>query len=123
MLRNRMADLPLAGSCKIRCNHSEAKMHMAESEITALRLRIEGLVQGVGYRAFAVAEARALGLKGWVRNCSDGTVEALVSGPVAAVGVSVTACARGPFGAKVSRIDRSKAEPAMEPGFQVRQTI
>ena len=51
-----------------------------ESEITSLRLRIEGFVQAVGYRNFAIDEAQRLGLDGWIRNRSDGTVEVLVSG-------------------------------------------
>src|SRR5438046_2816606 len=52
-----------------------------KGEPTTLRLRIEGFVQAVGYRNFMITEATRLGLDGWVRNRSDGTVEALVSGP------------------------------------------
>ncbi len=44
------------------------------------RYRISGQVQGVGYRYFAWREAQALSLDGWVRNCADGTVEALFKG-------------------------------------------
>lgn len=97
---------------------------MAADETTTLKLRIRGSVQGVGYRAFAAAEARALGLNGWVRNCSDGTVEALVSGGAAAVEAFVASCARGPSGARVSGIEQVKgAEPDLEPGFRVRPTL
>jgi len=95
---------------------------MAAQDIITLKLRIVGSVQGVGYRAFAVGEARALGLQGWVRNCSDGTVEALVSGPRGTVEAFVAACARGPSGAQVRNIERSDAEAAPEPGFHMRQT-
>ena len=44
------------------------------------RYRISGQVQGVGYRYFVWREAQALNLDGWVRNCADGTVEALFEG-------------------------------------------
>jgi len=51
----------------------------------AVRLIIEGRVQGVGYRYWTVGAATERGLDGWVRNLPDGTVEALLSGPVGAV--------------------------------------
>jgi len=96
---------------------------MSDDEITTLKLRIEGAVQGVGYRAFAAAEARTLGLSGWVRNRSDETVEALVCGPTQDVEAFVSACARGPAGARVTHIDLNKAEPAAAAGFEVRPTL
>lgn len=96
---------------------------MAEEEITSLRLRIEGSVQGVGYRAFAAAEARRLGLNGWVRNRSDRTVEALVSGGTKNVEAFVAACMRGPSGARVQNVDLNKAEPPTEQGFRQRPTL
>ena len=58
---------------------------MSDDDLTTLRLRIEGSVQGIGYRFFATEEARKLGLHGWIRNRSDGAVEALVSGPTKSV--------------------------------------
>jgi acylphosphatase len=69
------------------------------------RLVITGRVQGVGYRDWAVAAGRRLGLTGWVRNRSDGAVEALIVGDEAAVGRMIEACRRGPALARVDEID------------------
>lgn len=96
---------------------------MPDEETTCLKLRIEGAVQGVGYRAFAASEARRFGLAGWVRNRSDRTVEALVSGRTKDVETFVAACARGPAGGRVTNIDLRKADPPAEAGFYVRPTL
>ena len=96
---------------------------MSDDDVTTLRLRIEGSVQGVGYRFFAVDEARKLGLDGWIRNRSDGSVDALVSGSTGAVEAFVAACMRGPPGARVTNVDMHAAEPPGERGFQWRQTV
>jgi acylphosphatase len=69
------------------------------------RLTIAGRVQGVGYREWAIATARQLGLVGWVRNRTDGSVEALVVGEEQAVGRMIDACRRGPALAQVDDID------------------
>ena len=69
------------------------------------RLTITGRVQGVGYRDWATTTARRLGLTGWVRNCRDGAVEALIVGDDAAVGSMVEACQRGPSMAQVDAVD------------------
>ena len=95
----------------------------ADDDITSLRLRIEGFVQAVGYRHFAIEEARKLSLDGWVRNRSDGTVEALVSGSTKAVEAFVAACSRGPTGSRVKSIDLHNAEPPEEKGFHHRPSL
>jgi acylphosphatase len=84
---------------------------------TTLLLRIEGRVQGVGYRAWAVREARGQGLAGWVRNRSDGSVEALIQGPEDAVERFAAAARRGPRSAEVSsvRVSPVKTEEAPAP--------
>ncbi len=83
----------------------------------AKRVVIQGRVQGVGYRDWMVAQARALGVHGWVRNRADGAVEALVYGEIDAVEELLRACRLGPRLASVSRIEEDWADPPEEPGF------
>jgi acylphosphatase len=94
-----------------------------DGNITTLRLRIEGIVQAVGFRQFAIVEARRLGLDGWIRNRSDGTVEALVSGATKTVEAFVAHCLRGPPGCTVRNVDMHEAEPPAEPGFHRRPSL
>ncbi len=68
-------------------------------------LVIKGLVQGVFYRASTQETALKLGLKGWVRNLPDGSVEAVFEGPSEKVRNAVEWCRQGPPGASVSQID------------------
>ncbi len=69
-----------------------------------LRAKVYGLVQGVGFRAFTIREARRLGLTGWVKNLPDGTVEVLAQGPQSALENLVYALKRGPTTAKVQKV-------------------
>jgi acylphosphatase len=84
----------------------------------AKRLRIEGLVQGVGYRVWMVRKAETLGVAGWVRNRGDGSVEALVYGETASVEELLRHCRRGPLAASVTLIHEDLAEPEDKPGFR-----
>jgi acylphosphatase len=70
----------------------------------SVRLRITGRVQGVGYRLWATRTATSLGLRGWVRNRFDSTVEALVTGAPVRVDAMIEACWRGPRAAQVSEV-------------------
>src|SRR5579885_1257560 len=92
-------------------------------DMTHLRVRIEGFVQAVGFRNHVIEEARRLGLDGWVRNRSDGTVEALVSGETSAVEAFVAACMKGPQGSQVKNVDLFRAEPPEEKGFHRRPSL
>lgn len=91
---------------------------MSEDDITTLKVRVEGFVQGVGFRDFLVMAAQQNNLHGWVRNMSDGAVEALVSGTTKAVEAFVSAATRGPQGARVTAVDLDVSEPPPHKGFQ-----
>jgi acylphosphatase len=92
-------------------------------EITSLRVRVEGIVQGVGFRDFLLMAAMRNKLDGWVRNRADGSIEALVSGPTKAVEDFVSAATQGPQGARVSAVDLHNSEPPAEKGFQRRPSL
>ena len=86
-----------------------------------VQLRIRGRVQGVFFRASALDEARALGLTGWVRNRSDGSVEAVAEGEETRVERFVTWCHAGPPGARVTDVEVSRGPATGETtGFSVR---
>jgi len=87
-----------------------------------VRLRITGRVQGVGYRAWAIETAARLGVRGWVRNRRDGSVEALVIGEEDAVAAMIEACREGPFAARVTEIELSEAADDGGDGFRPRAT-
>lgn len=89
----------------------------------AVRLRIGGRVQGVGYRAWAMQTAARLGVRGWVRNRAAGTVEVLVIGDEPAVAAMVEACWQGPRAATVADVTLREAEDDSSPGFTARPTV
>ncbi len=88
----------------------------------ALRLVITGRVQGVGFRAWTRREARRRSLRGWVRNRSDGSVEALLIGAGETVERLAEACRRGPGIALVEAVVRFPAEDDGSPDFSERPT-
>jgi len=90
---------------------------------TAVRLRIEGRVQGVGYRWWALREAQRLGLCGWARNRRDGSVEILAIGPPRAIEALEQACRSGPPAAWVESVARAPAEDDGSPDFRQRETL
>ena len=74
------------------------------SEQVRVHVEIEGRVQGVYFRASAVAQAQRLGVTGWVRNCPDGSVEVVAEGALDSIDSLIEWCRRGPEGARVSRV-------------------
>ena len=86
----------------------------------ARKVRIYGRVQGVFFRQWAVNQARALGVSGWVRNCPDGTVEAHLIGEQAAVTKMITAMRQGPSQARVEDLTVEVVEPEEVSGFSVK---
>jgi acylphosphatase len=87
------------------------------------RLLVHGRVQGVWYRGWAVGEARALGLDGWVRNRRDGSVEMLIQGEDETVDAMIARCRKGPPAARVERIEVSESDEAGPAGFAARPTL
>jgi acylphosphatase len=86
----------------------------------ARRVRVTGQVQGVFFRAWARDEARRLGVVGWIRNASDGSVEAHVEGEQGAVADLMARLHHGPPGAEVSDVEIESAEPDNLSAFEVR---
>jgi acylphosphatase len=91
------------------------------SEPVVRRLRIHGVVQGVGFRWSLHQEAVRLGLAGWVRNRRDGTVEAVVCGHAAAVDAIVAWAHQGPPSARVTSV-LVTAEAGRYEGFEQHPT-
>ena len=95
---------------------------MASTEKLATQARrflVRGRVQGVGFRWFVEREALILGIAGWVRNRSDGRVEAVFEGEPDAVDRLVAWCRRGPPSALVSAVEVVSEEPTGDAGFRV----
>ncbi|HUK58960.1 MAG TPA: acylphosphatase [Stellaceae bacterium] len=90
---------------------------------TACRIVITGRVQGVGFRAWARAEAVRRNIRGWVRNRRDGTVEALLIAPGDRIDAMIEACREGPSLARVTAIAREPAPDDGSADFEERPTV
>jgi acylphosphatase len=75
-----------------------------------VRVMIKGRVQGVGFRAWTQGQAQARGIAGWVRNRSNGDVEAVFAGTAEAVEELCAACREGPPAARVSHVEELAAD-------------
>lgn len=88
---------------------------------TRVHVFVSGRVQGVGYRYSTLDEANRLGLSGWVRNLSDGRVEAVFEGNKAAVEEMVQWCFRGPSTAVVQDVAIDYETPEGLDGFETKR--
>ena len=96
---------------------------LEKTTVKKVQLVIEGRVQGVGFRAWTAANARKRGLKGFVRNRKDGTVEAHFSGPSDVVEQMVAACWDGPMVSRVTNVTVRPSQQEMGEGFTSEATI
>ncbi len=87
--------------------------------MNSVHVVIAGRVQGVGYRYWLSREARAAGIRGWARNTSDGTVEAVLAGEDEAVARLVERCKEGPAAARVTSVTQEPAQEPEEPEFLI----
>jgi acylphosphatase len=94
----------------------------ADTNIRTVAVKIEGRVQGVYFRAWTYDTAQSLGLDGTVRNMSDGSVEAVFSGPADIVADMLRRCEDGPSGARVTKVTILKEGGTVAPGFKVMAT-
>ena len=81
------------------------------------QIRVKGQVQGVGYRYALRDEAQRLGITGWVRNRSDGSVEALLQGDAAALERLIAWARRGPALARVAELHEAAPERDFDRGY------
>ncbi|ESQ38239.1 hypothetical protein EUTSA_v10029095mg [Eutrema salsugineum] len=91
--------------------------------LVQVRMVIKGRVQGVCYRNWTVENAEQLGIKGWVRNRRDGSVEALFSGPSEAVNEMQKRCRRGPPAAMVTGLEAFPSTEEPGKSFEYRSTV
>lgn len=87
--------------------------------VIAVRLRVRGLVHGVFFRASLSQLADAEGVAGWVRNLSDGSVEALLEGSEDSVNKLVEWSRHGPPSARVDSVEATKTRVRSLKGFRI----
>jgi acylphosphatase len=93
------------------------------SAVRTVRVRIEGRVQGVGFRYWTEEAASGLGLSGWVRNRRDGAVEAMFAGPPQDVARMLERCRQGPRAAQVTSVTLLEEGGVAPAGFQMLPTV
>ncbi|WEV67666.1 acylphosphatase [Bifidobacterium sp. ESL0769] len=91
-----------------------------EGRVIRVRAVVTGMVQGVGYRYFAVNEARRCGVAGWVRNRLDGSVEVEVQGEQSVVAAFVQRLGHGPQWGRVDNVETTEIPLSGNEGFEFR---
>jgi acylphosphatase len=92
----------------------------SESIIVRAHVFVSGQVQGVGYRYYTQKQAMVLGLQGWVRNLTDGRVEAVFEGHQDTVDTMIQWCYTGPKSAQPQDVMIHFEEPEGLQGFEIR---
>lgn len=103
-----------AGETNARDHHL-----MSVDHETRKAFKVHGIVQGVGFRWWAQREGRRLGLRGSVRNCSDGTVEIAFGGAPDRVSEMEFRLQQGPPAAHVARLEELAAPEGLPDGFEI----
>lgn len=102
---------------------SDASTNQPQGSAKTIKCVIKGRVQGVFYRNWTVENATQLGLKGWVRNRIDGSVEAMFCGKPEVVDEMLQRCRRGPPDAMVTALEATPCNEDPGTGFQRRSTV
>lgn len=95
----------------------------SNSHLHAIKVLVEGRVQGVWFRGWTVENARRLKLDGWVRNRRDGSVQALFSGPVERVDEMLRLCSEGPPAADVTSVEYILHNSPVDAGFRIKRSV
>ena len=113
---NEARPSPVPGTVSTPPSVADPEARAREGDVAAMA-RIYGRVQGVGYRYWTRSQAATLKLRGYVRNLTDGSVEALFIGDPQSVARMLTFCEDGPPTAEVARVDASTASLELSAKF------
>ena len=92
---------------------------MATRQMIKKAFRLHGRVQGVGFRWWTQRTATGLGLRGWVRNRADGSVDVVVAGSEESVAEMGSRLQDGPRSARVERIEEVEPPDSVPSGFEI----
>ncbi|MBF0213158.1 MAG: acylphosphatase [Magnetococcales bacterium] len=95
------------------------ELRQGEIPRQSVRVRVNGKVQGIGFRRWVWTQAHQHALRGWVRNLDDGRVEALFSGTPHAVADMLALCRVGPRRSRVTRIDTTEYQGEIPTDFTI----